>query len=100
MAARVSYTRLRRRAPAMHEEGFGDLLRHHRRARGLTQEELAERSGVSAATISLLERGRTHAAQRFTVRALSAALALEGDDAAAFAEFARGVLRDDDRSAE
>ena len=36
---------------------FGDLLREHRNAAGLTQEDLAERAGLSVDTISLLERG-------------------------------------------
>jgi transcriptional regulator with XRE-family HTH domain len=36
---------------------FGELLRDHRRAAGLTQEELAERAGLSARSISELERG-------------------------------------------
>ena len=36
---------------------FGDLLRQHRSAAGLTQEELAERAGLSPDAISLLERG-------------------------------------------
>jgi DNA-binding XRE family transcriptional regulator len=36
---------------------FGELLRDHRRAAELTQEELAERAGVSVRTVSDLERG-------------------------------------------
>jgi transcriptional regulator with XRE-family HTH domain len=36
---------------------FGDLLRAYRAAAGLTQEELAERVGMSARGISDLERG-------------------------------------------
>ncbi len=39
---------------------FGDLLREHRRAAGLTQEELAERAGLSVYGIQKLERGTTH----------------------------------------
>jgi DNA-binding XRE family transcriptional regulator len=37
---------------------FGQLLRGHRLTAGWTQEELAERSGVSAHAISVLESGR------------------------------------------
>src|SRR5579872_7378621 len=81
MPTTMPYTWLHRRVPAMSAENFGGLLRRYRRARGLSQEELAERSGVSTEAISLLERGRTQTAQRFTVSALSAALCLEGDDA-------------------
>ena len=36
---------------------FAGLLRRYRRERGLTQEELAERAGLAARTISDLERG-------------------------------------------
>ncbi|MEV7777762.1 helix-turn-helix transcriptional regulator [Kitasatospora sp. NPDC088351] len=39
-------------------EYFGGLLRSTREAAGLTQEELAERSGLSARAIGNLERGR------------------------------------------
>jgi transcriptional regulator GlxA family with amidase domain len=38
---------------------FGDLLRRHRRAADLTQEELAERANISQRTVSDLERGTT-----------------------------------------
>ena len=38
---------------------FGDLLRHHRQAAGLTQQELAERAGLSVHGIQKLERGAT-----------------------------------------
>ena len=37
---------------------FGDLLRQYRRAASLSQEALAERSGLSAKGIALLESGR------------------------------------------
>ncbi len=36
---------------------FGELLRQHRRAAGLTQEALAERTGLSIRGLSDLERG-------------------------------------------
>ena len=35
---------------------FGELLRRYRRAARLTQEELAGRAGLSASTVSTLER--------------------------------------------
>jgi transcriptional regulator with XRE-family HTH domain len=57
---------------------FGELLRRHRLAAGLTQEDLAERAGLSARGISDLERGaRSHPYQE-TVRLLADALALDG----------------------
>ncbi len=69
---------------------FASLLRRYRRRSGLTQEELAERAGLSVASVSLLERGITLAPQRATVSLLSETLALTPDEAAAFAARARG----------
>jgi tetratricopeptide (TPR) repeat protein/transcriptional regulator with XRE-family HTH domain len=40
------------------EMSFGGLLRTHRRAAGLTQEQLAERAGYSTVYVSMLERGQ------------------------------------------
>jgi predicted ATPase/DNA-binding XRE family transcriptional regulator len=55
---------------------FGDLLRLHRLAAGVTQEELAERAGMSTRGVSDLERGvRTHP-HRETVLLLAKALGL------------------------
>ncbi|GAA3869307.1 hypothetical protein GCM10022243_38530 [Saccharothrix violaceirubra] len=61
---------------------FGDLLRGYRLRVRLTQEELAERSGVSVRAISDMERGRARGPQRRTVEALAAVLALGDDDRA------------------
>ena len=55
---------------------FAHILRHQRRAAGLTQEEVAERSGVSVRTISALERGVHHAPHSDTVVLLAEALGL------------------------
>ena len=55
---------------------FGDLLRRLRSAAALSQEELAERSGLSRHGISDLERGARHAPRLETVRLLADALAL------------------------
>lgn len=74
---------------AMDGPDFAALLRRYRRRRGLTQEELAERAGLSAASISLIERAITRAPQRATVQMLSAALSLSPEEAAAFLEQAR-----------
>jgi tetratricopeptide (TPR) repeat protein/transcriptional regulator with XRE-family HTH domain len=54
----------------------GIWLRQQREAAGMTQEELAERSGVSARTISDLERGRVRRPYPRSVRLLTGALAL------------------------
>ncbi|SDX77404.1 NB-ARC domain-containing protein [Amycolatopsis xylanica] len=55
---------------------LAELLRAARRTAGLTQEELAERSGISVRAISDLERGRARAPQRRTVEALVTAAGL------------------------
>lgn len=75
--------------------GFGEVLRSHRRAARLTLEQLAEVSGVSARTLSDIERGRSKGPQHRTVAALADALALEGDARKELVELARdGRLRD------
>ncbi len=68
---------------------FGTLLRRHRIAAGLTQEELAERAGVSARSIGDMERGVIHTPRKDTVTRLAAALALSPADRAALVEAAR-----------
>src|SRR5688572_15125427 len=59
-------------------ETFGALLRHHRLKAGLTQEALAERAGVSARGLQLLERDRT-VPRAETVRLLAEALGLSAE---------------------
>lgn len=59
---------------------FGDLLRHYRRRARLTQEQLAERAGLSVRAISDLERGVNRAPYRSTVARLAAALDLQEPD--------------------
>ncbi len=68
---------------------FATLLRRYRRERRLTQEELAERAGVSPEAISMLERGLTQAPQRGTVELLVAAFGLSPEEAAIFDAAAR-----------
>ena len=65
-------------------ETFATLLRRARRAAGLTQEALVERSGLSVRGIQDLERGMTHPL-RDTVARFDRALGLAGADRAAFA---------------
>jgi predicted ATPase/DNA-binding XRE family transcriptional regulator/uncharacterized protein HemY len=55
---------------------FGELLRAYRTERRLSQDELAERAGLSVAAISALERGLTRWPYRDTVARLTNALAL------------------------
>src|SRR5690242_4314206 len=63
-------------------QGFGELLRRYRAAAGLSQEELAERAGLSARGIADLERGARSTPYPQTVRKLVAALQLAEDDRA------------------
>jgi predicted ATPase/DNA-binding XRE family transcriptional regulator len=56
---------------------LGLLLRRHRREAGLTQEELAERAGISARAVSDIERGLRTTVYRDTADRLSKALALD-----------------------
>lgn len=72
---------------------FGELLLHHRRAAGLTQEDLAAASGVSVRALSDLERGRARAAQRRSTEALADAMALAGEHRDRFLAAARAGRR-------
>ncbi|MBA3943837.1 MAG: XRE family transcriptional regulator [Herpetosiphonaceae bacterium] len=62
---------------------FGTLLRDYRLAAGLTQEGLAERAGISARTIRLLEQGGS-TPQRATAQRLATVLGLAGDEVKQF----------------
>src|SRR6266487_5313435 len=68
---------------------FGRLLRGHRVAAGLTQEILAERSGLSVEAISTLERGFRQHPRKDTVRMLSQAMRLAPVDEEALTAAAR-----------
>jgi predicted ATPase/DNA-binding XRE family transcriptional regulator len=71
---------------------FGELLRHHRRARDLTQEALAERAGVSVRAVSDLERGARSHPYRETAILLAEALGLAGSERSALLTAARRPL--------
>lgn len=62
---------------------FGTRLRQLREAAGLTQEDLALRSGVSAKAISTLERGERKRPYPHTIRSLADALDLSKNERAA-----------------
>ncbi|MGI8914752.1 MAG: alpha/beta fold hydrolase [Chloroflexota bacterium] len=68
---------------------FAELLRRHRLAAGLTQEELAARAHISVRAISDLERGVKRAPQWATVDLLIRAFALAPADMASFRAAAR-----------
>src|ERR1700722_6016857 len=76
----------------------GEWLRHQRVAAGLTQEDLAERSGVSVRAIADLERGRTRKPYPSSVRSLVRALGLPeeaGTDLVARYRAGDGTMRAD-----
>ncbi|MBV8147464.1 MAG: helix-turn-helix domain-containing protein [Candidatus Eremiobacteraeota bacterium] len=60
----------------MREAAFSEVLKEQRRAAGYSQEELAERAGLSTAAIAALEQGLRRAPYRETVRALADGLGL------------------------
>lgn len=68
---------------------FGDLLRRYRAAAGLTQEGLAERAGLSAKSISALERGVNRGARKDTAALLAQALSLAPRERTTFEAAAR-----------
>jgi len=63
-----------------HVLSFGVQLKRLREAAGLTQEELAERAGLSRNAVSSLERGERRRPYPHTVRALADALGLSADE--------------------
>jgi DNA-binding SARP family transcriptional activator/tetratricopeptide (TPR) repeat protein/transcriptional regulator with XRE-family HTH domain len=69
-------------------EAFGTLLRSHRAVAGLTQEELAERAGLSVRAVANLERGRARPRRR-SVALLAYALALSDKQRELFGQAAR-----------
>ena len=70
---------------------FGRLLRAHRVATGLSQEQLAERADLSLRGISDLERGARRAPRLETVRMLCEALSLSPDECVPLFRAARAL---------
>lgn len=68
---------------------FAVLVRQSRRAAWMTQEELAERSGLSLRTIQAVERGQVRRPRRDSVRLLANALGMHGPARAEFEATAR-----------
>src|SRR5262245_45788870 len=92
-------TRGRRcRMEGTRRETFGNLLRRHRRAVGLTQQGLAERASISEDTISNIERGVPHVPRKDTLELLTDALRLMPEDRVAFFAAAR-TARDEQMTA-
>ena len=63
---------------------FSELLREYRQRAGLTQEELAERAGISSRVVSDIERGLIKRSRRDTKLRLANALGLDGETRNAF----------------
>jgi tetratricopeptide (TPR) repeat protein/transcriptional regulator with XRE-family HTH domain len=74
---------------------FAAMLRDLRTRAGLTQEELAEISGMSLRALSNLERGQVTTPQKDTVRLLADALHLAGPVLRRFEAIARGRAEPD-----
>jgi transcriptional regulator with XRE-family HTH domain len=71
--------------------GFGELLRSSRLRIALTQEELAERAGMSVRAVGKLESGRTIRPRPVTVRTLADALGLDELERTLFVSSAFGI---------
>jgi tetratricopeptide (TPR) repeat protein/transcriptional regulator with XRE-family HTH domain len=77
-------------APEESEPGrFGPVLRRHRIAARLTQEQLAERAGLSPRSLRDIERGHVRSPRVETVRLLAAALTLPTAEATRFEALSR-----------
>ncbi len=70
--------------PGVSTSHFGALLKQYRRAANLTQEALAEQAGISARSVSDLERGLSRAPHPDTIAFLAQALGLSGPERVAF----------------
>lgn len=81
------------RMTPLHSPSFRELLRRHRLGAGLSQEALAEETGLSVDAIGLLERGERQRPQRHTLGVLVDALALNDDDRGHFLAAARSPSR-------
>jgi predicted ATPase/DNA-binding XRE family transcriptional regulator len=66
--------------PASAREPFATALRRLRARSGLTQQELAQRAGLSSKAISALERGERRRPYIHTVRAIAGALGLDREE--------------------
>jgi transcriptional regulator with XRE-family HTH domain len=73
------------------DDEFKTLLRRHRVTARMTQEELAELSGVSSRTVRDLERGAVRAPRRRSAEALANALGLSASARETFLDVARSA---------
>jgi DNA-binding SARP family transcriptional activator/tetratricopeptide (TPR) repeat protein len=63
---------------------FGDLVRRYRHAAGLTQIELADKTGISVAALRDFEQSRRHRPRPGTLATLARGLGLDPDETAGF----------------
>jgi predicted ATPase/transcriptional regulator with XRE-family HTH domain len=76
------------------DENLGGALKGLRQAAGLTQERLAERAGISARTVSDLERGLRKAVHFDTAKRLASGLGLDDERRRRFEALASGRASD------
>lgn len=61
----------------MDEVGLGKALQNARKAAGLTQQELCQKSGLSYSTLAKIERGAIKSPSIFTIQSIAAALSTD-----------------------
>jgi len=88
-SAELSTPEAARRVQDAGRATFGSLLKQYRRAAWLTQEELAEKSGLSVRTVRGLERSEGHSPRPDTVDLLARALRLSEEEHDLFAAAAK-----------
>lgn len=76
--------RRRMKARLRRDEGLGASIRRLRKQRGLSQEELADASGLSRRELGRIERGEVEAPHADTIERIARALAVAPDDLASF----------------
>ncbi len=74
---------------------FGDIVRRHRRRLGFSQQELADRSGVTVRGLRKIESGQIGTPRPVTVRLLAEAFGLAGVDRDRFCAAAHPALGDE-----
>lgn len=70
---------------------FMEAVREHRHALVLTQEELAQRAGLSVRCVRRIETGKVALPRQSTLRLLADAFELSGKDRIQFCRLARGA---------
>lgn len=58
----------------MDDTTFGQMVADHRRRHGLSQEELAEKSGITTRAVSAIEQGQVKDPRLSTIKALGRVL--------------------------